>query len=328
MSVGKMTSAQLSAYQNAAAKYRKELLALPVIGLEEILPYATLRMGVRYKEVVGNPSLGAQFAPYKVDMKSANDLSVDFRELETFLGAVNLEFEPNSVASMIMGELAATKGEAMKDAQIAREVLVQMAKDLAKTLNASIFSASRNANGTTTATLFNGFDTITTSEITGGGLAVARKNFKQLDAAITAANAVAKLKELYRAASPELRAAESVMLVSQDIMDAYNDNYETLHAATPYNLQFEQTFLEGSNNRCKLVALSSKSDSQYIHLTTKENMLIGVDQLGDTENIEVARFSPFTLNFIATMFFGVQFETLDARRLMVGKLAAAANGQS
>lgn len=34
-------------------KYRKELLMMPVYGLKNILPYVTIRKGVRYKEVVG-----------------------------------------------------------------------------------------------------------------------------------------------------------------------------------------------------------------------------------------------------------------------------------
>ena len=41
MSVGKITGAQLKEYQDAAIKYRKEFLAMIVIGIEEIKPYVT-----------------------------------------------------------------------------------------------------------------------------------------------------------------------------------------------------------------------------------------------------------------------------------------------
>ena len=35
---------------------------------------------------------------------------------------------------------------------------------------------------------------------------------------------------------------------------------------------------------------------------------------GDVENVMVKEYAPFILSYIATMFFGVQFETLDKRR--------------
>lgn len=323
MAAGVFSSDQLSAYQAAAAKYKKELLALPVMGLQEILPYATVVTGIRYKQVVGNPSLNVELSPYSASLHTNENLAVVFRELETYLGAVNWEFDPHSVLNKIIGETMSMQTEGMKDSDIARQCVQTIARNIARSLNASLWSATRNSSGTTTATLFNGYDTITATEITGGGIATAKHNLYEFDAALTASNAVTKLKAMYRAASPELRSQETVMFVSQDILDLYNDHYETLHAATPYNERFEQTMLEGSNNRCALVALSSKASSPYVHLTTKENMLIGCDQMSDMETVEVARFNAFTLNFIVKMFFGVNFETLDSRRLLVGKLYQA-----
>ena len=320
MSVGTMTSQQMEAYQAAAAKYKKELLALPILGLQEILPYATLVSGVRYRQVVGNPNLDLELAPYNPNLESTDNLAVNFRALETFFGAVNWKFDPHSVVNKLMGEQMTFQGDGIKDSDIARQCVINAAKSIARKLNSVIFSAAQQDDGTTTATLFNGYDTITASEITGGGLTTTKKNLYNITTAITAQNAVTQLKAMYRAASPELRMQDTVMFVSQDILDMYNDHYETLHAATPYNERFEQTMLEGSNNRCVIVPLSSKAGSQYIHLTTKENMLIGCDQMSDMEYVEVARFSPFNLNFIMKMFFGVNFETLDSRRLLVGRI--------
>ena len=45
-------------------------------------------------------------------------------------------------------------------------------------------------------------------------------------------------------------------------------------------------------------------------------MLYGVDQISDKENVEVARFKAFVLQFIATMFFGVQYESIDKERIL------------
>jgi hypothetical protein len=43
-------------------------------------------------------------------------------------------------------------------------------------------------------------------------------------------------------------------------------------------------------------------------------MLVGFDQMGDIESVNVKEFAPFILSYIATMFFGVQFESIDKRR--------------
>lgn len=321
MSVGKVSSSQLAEYQKAATKWRKEFLAMFVIGLEEIIPHVTVRAGIRYKETVGTLNMNAQFAPYKQNMKSGKDATLAFRELETFMGAIDYEFEPNSAATLVIGENAATKGESMKNADIIRKSLTEICKTLSENLNNVLWSAVRNANGTTSAELFNGWDTITSAEITAGNISAAKSNFMQLDEEITSENAVDILKSIFRAANKILRKQKTKMFITQDIMDAYEDAYFTLHNATPWVKGFEQKILEGSNGKCELVPLSSKDGSSFIHLSTKENMLIGVDQMSDTEDIEIARFSAFTLEFIATMFFGVNFESIDPRRLLVAKLA-------
>ena len=48
-------------FQEAATKYRKELLMLPIIGVQDTLQFMTARPGIRYKENVGALSGDAQF---------------------------------------------------------------------------------------------------------------------------------------------------------------------------------------------------------------------------------------------------------------------------
>ena len=51
-------------------------------------------------------------------------------------------------------------------------------------------------------------------------------------------------------------------------------------------------------------------------VTTKDNLLIGADTLSDVESIDIERFEAFVLSYIATIFFGVQFESIDRERFM------------
>ena len=93
----------LEEYQDAARKYRKDLLMLPIIGIQDTLKFMTGRPGIRYKESVAALNGNAQFAPYKPSRRSNFNLDLDFRTLETFFGSVVAQFEPNSAISTLLG---------------------------------------------------------------------------------------------------------------------------------------------------------------------------------------------------------------------------------
>jgi hypothetical protein len=175
--------------------------------------------------------------------------------------------------------------------------------------------------------LFDGFDTITSAEITAGKIAASEGNYMKLDEAITTANAVDIAKEVLFSLDPHLRAQTCYMFCSQDFADKYNEGYLLTHAGINYNTQYNQTAVEGSNGKLILCPLANKADSNFIHVSPKINMLVGYDQMGDMESVMVKEYEPFILSYIATMFFGTQFESIDKRRLKVVELAGASSSQ-
>ena len=309
---GKLTFT-LAQYQEAATIYRKDLLMLPIIGIQESLQYMTGRPGIRYKEEVASISGDAQFAPYKPSRSQDFNLNLDFRTLETYLGSVVAKFEPNSAISTLLGT-GATKGDGQMNTPTARHVLALIAKGLSEHLNDALWSGKRNPSGDTTADLFDGFDTITEQEIAAGKISAELGNYMKIDEAITSANAVDVAKSILFLLDPRLRKEELYMFCSQDFADKYNEGYMMTHGGISYNTQYDQTSVEGSSGRLKLVPLYNKMDSKFIHVCPKSNMLVGYDQMGDVENILVKEYEPFILSYIATMFFGVQFESIDKRR--------------
>ena len=309
---GKLTFT-LAQYQEAATIYRKDLLMLPIIGIQESLQYMTGRPGIRYKEEVASISGDAQFAPYKPSRSQDFNLNLDFRTLETYLGSVVAKFEPNSAISTLLGT-GATKGDGQMNTPTARHVLALIAKGLSEHLNDALWSGKRNPGGDTTADLFDGFDTITEQEIAAGKISADLGNYMKIDETITSANAVDVAKSILFSLDPRLRKEELYMFCSQDFADKYNEGYMMTHGGISYNTQYDQTSVEGSSGRLKLVPLYNKMDSKFIHVCPKSNMLVGYDQMGDVENILVKEYEPFILSYIATMFFGVQFESIDKRR--------------
>ena len=311
----------LEQFQEAATKWRKELLMQPIIGCQDTIQHMTPRPGIRYKENVGAISGDAQFGPYKPSRSTDFNLNVEYRTLETFMGSVHCKFEPNSAASTILGYMAATKGDGQMTAPTALHVLTLIAKGLSSNLNDAIWNGVRNASGDTTKDLFDGFDTITAAEITAGTISAANKNYMKLTEEITAANALDIAKEILYSLDPRLRAQDLNMYCSQDFADKYNEAMLLTHGGINYYNSFYQNTVEGSNGKLHIIPLFNKADSQFIHVTPKSNMLVGYDQMGDIESVMVKEYEPFILSYIATMFFGVQFESIDYRKLKVIELA-------
>lgn len=163
-------------YQKAAEKWRQQLLLLPMLSCKDSLRFMTGIPGIRNKEHVGTAKSNAQFGPYKADKNSSSTTEVKYRELETFFGNVCEDFEPNSVVTMLLGQNASFLGEGQKTAPSAKLVIASVLKSLGESLHNVLFTAKRNAEGDTSADLFNGFITIADAEVEAGNIADGKGN--------------------------------------------------------------------------------------------------------------------------------------------------------
>ncbi len=307
--------------QKSAVTYRKDLLVMPVIAAEATLQHMTPRPGVAGREVLGQLSGGIELGPYDPQRYDDEGLDIKPRTLETFLGSVIKRFDLNSVAKTVYGSLT-TQGEALTSLDLARQVLNYLSMQLGRNLNLHIWSAKRNETGTKTKDLFDGFDTITQKEIAAGTIDTTEGNFMQLSQAIDESNATDILMSIYESADDILQGVPTKMFVPVSVYRAYNKDYLASFGNVVYNTQFKKTYLEGTDNLCELVPLVSKKGSPYIHLTTKSNMIYGYGDGLDSEKIAIEKHHEFLLSFVATMFFGCQFEAINKERLMVAKLAS------
>lgn len=303
----------------SAHKFRSELLMMPVHSMSETLAHMKPRYGIRYAETVGELSGDIEMGPYSETREDNENVNIKGRTLYTYLGSVIKNFSPNSVVGSIY-DAAQTKGEALKRAEIVKRVVSYLSAKIGDHLNAAIWNGVRNANGTTSKDLFDGFDTIATKEITDGNIAVAKNNLYEFTEAINANNALEQLKNFCRAALPKLRERKNLKLyVSQDIYDAYVDDYQATVGAIVYNKTFDKLHVEGFPN-VELVVLANKTGSPFIQLTTANNMLVGFNQRGEEEHLAVEKYKSFVLTFEATMFMGCQYESISPEALLVGKL--------
>ena len=304
-------------YQKAAEKWRQQLLLLPMLSCKDSLRFMTGIPGIRNKEHVGTAKSNAQFGPYKADKNSSSTTEVKYRELETFFGNVCEDFEPNSVVTMLLGQNASFLGEGQKTAPSAKLVIASVLKSLGESLHNVLFTAKRNAEGDTSADLFNGFITIADAEVTAENISEAKGNLLKITTGFSEADALDVAKSIERKAHPVLRATEKFLYCSPEFADAYNDAYMLTHGGIVYNKKFEQAGGEGSNNKTTLAPLTCLAGSSKFFLAPKSNMLYGYDSLSDQERIQVDRFKPFMLTLSAAMFFGVQFYSIDPRMLLM-----------
>lgn len=304
-------------YQKAAEKWRQQLLLLPMLSCKDSLRFMTGIPGIRNKEHVGTAKSNAQFGPYKADKNSSSTTEVKYRELETFFGNVCEDFEPNSVVTMLLGQNASFLGEGQKTAPSAKLVIASVLKSLGESLHNVLFTAKRNAEGDTSADLFNGFITIADAEVKAGNIADGKGNLFKITTGFSEADALDVAKSIERKAHPVLRATEKFLYCSPEFADAYNDAYMLTHGGIVYNKKFEQAVVEGSNNKTTLAPLTCLAGSSKFFLAPKSNMLYGYDSLSDQERIQVDRFKPFMLTLSAAMFFGVQFYSIDPRMLLM-----------
>ena len=310
-------------YALAAKKWGSTFLMMPIIGASKTLQYMTPVPGVRYKMALPSIEGKGEFAPYKSDRKSSDTTNIIFRDLETQLGNLRIDFEPNLYARMVLGTSAPTLGDGQAQAPTVKHVIGTVMSDVDEKLNYALFDAVYNPNGNTTKDMFNGWGTILNNEISAGNVSEAKGNMLKIEkSAITSASAVDIAKEIDRSCHPTLREKDKYLFCDPSFMDKYNDAYLLTHSGIAYNTKFNQFFVEGSNNKTTIVPLDCLSGTDKYIVTTKANMLYGYDTMSDETRFEIKRYQPWVLTIAAAMFFGTQFHSIDQRFLKVIKLEA------
>lgn len=304
-----------SALINSSHKFRKEVLLMPVVGLGQTRLHMSTRFGIRGKETVGEARSGARIRPYRTAKDAGNTTTVIPRTLETFLGDVVEEFDPVALYKTVYSE---NISKDITQLDFVKMISMEMARQTTVELPVAIFTGKRNAVGNGTMDLIDGFDTICKAEKIAGNISVANKNLVELGG-ITTVNVGDKLRAFFKASHQALRNNASKMYVPVEVKERYDEWYLANFGPVVYNTGDQQTFLHMSNKKCEIVAMEGMVDSTHIFISTKKNMLIGVDQTSDEEKIEVRRpDNPKVVQFFMKMFFGVQFESISPEVFMAG----------
>lgn len=312
-----------SSLNTSFEKYRSDLLMMPMFALNKAFDYITLRPDVRYKETVGELEGDMELGPFDYYRRDDKGVTIKGRTLETFLGSAIKGFDPISVLKSIYGS-AIVQGEGLKNIPITKVVWTYLMSKLGENLYKSLFTAARVETGETTATLFNGFKTIADTEISAGTISAANGNYLQLSADITESNAEDVFNNIYDAADEHLQDENTILLCSRKNKRLYEKSYQLNHGSLPYNTEFKKSYIEGSDDKCQIIGVGNVP-ADYFQMTTKGNALVGIATAGAQVNFECRNSlsSHFLLDFVASMFFGTQFETISKEKLLISKIVKA-----
>lgn len=310
--------------------YRKKLIVQPMFAMNEALKHMTVRTGIRYRETVTEMGGKFQIGNYKKDKKGDGDMSFDGRALETFFGNCVEPIDPNAIYQSIWGSNV-TKGEGLKNVPIVLQVCAYMMKQLGENLFLNMFTAKHDSSDfTSTEKFFNGFKTIIENDIAGTNetaktlISADLGNLAEGAESISAENAEDVVKEFYWSRNAKLRGQRLKLFMSDLCYHYYTEAYQLNHGALPYNQSYDKRTLEGASN-VELVPLANVP-ADFMVLTPKSNILALFNQKTDDETFIVERSldNHYDVDFIANMFFGVQFLSVSKEAFSVWRKTAGA----
>lgn len=298
------------------AKYRKDLILMPTRALDEVAKYMSRRLGVRGKETVGEANGDMQIGPYSLTRVDEDGVTITGRTLETYLGSGVKPFEPNAVRESIYGSNV-FQGDALKNQPITKLIGAYLFAKVGESFFNTLFTAKRNPGGKKTVDLYDGFKTIADQEIKNKSVSTEKGNLFKTEA-ITNVNAVDALEAFYDAADQKLKNTKTFMFLNSSELMRYDRAYRSVYGSVNYNKEFSKSKLDGCNN-CTLIGLDNIPVGFKI-ITPGSNMLIGLATEGTNCKFEFEKSltSHFLIDFVATMYFGTQFESISKERILFG----------
>lgn len=297
--------------------YRKDLIVQPMLAMQELLQHCSIRTGIRYRETVSEMTGKFQMGNYKKDKLGTGNVNINGRVLETFFGNCIEPIDPNAIYQSIWGSNI-TKGEGLKNVPIVLQICAYIMKQIGENLYTNAFTAKHE--GTvfdSTASFFNGFKTIIDNDIAGTNEDAKVKisadigNFQTSTTSITKETAEDAVKDFYWSRNAKLRGQKLKLFMSDMLYHFYTEDYQLNHGSLPYNQAYDKKTLEGASN-VELAPLSNVPED-FMVLTPKSNILALFNQQTEDEKFicERSLANHYDIDFIANMFFGVQFESVS-----------------
>ena len=319
-----------AALSDAFQKYRTELIIMPMYAMAKALQHMGHRDGIRYKEHVHEMRGNFQMGNYDKYKKGTGAIEIVQRTLETYFGNCIEPIDPNSIYKTLWGS-DVTKGEGLKSVPWVKRICAYIMAQLGEHMYDVMWTAKHDpANTTETAKWFNGFKTLDDIEIKAGTMATEVGNLYQLPENITPENAEDIINDWFwgdiesgwAGVHSKLRDQHVKIFMNDYTKHCYEVSYQKNHGSLPYNLQFEKAHVEGKST-AEFVALGNVP-LNYLSITPKGNILALWNQRTADEMflVKESKTSHYDVDFLANMFYGEQYLSINKEMLCVARTAA------
>ena len=170
------------------------------------------------------------------------------------------------------------------DIPFAGFVSEQVAIKIAQEVNDNAYSAKKG-DRSSVANTFDGLGTLISQAITAETTAAGTGLTPVATGVITSINAVSCFEKMMKAMPVAFRHAGFSMYCSYDLFDKYNEDYREKYKKYYEPNENGVYYLDNSSRKVQVLPCSWMGASQRIIATPKENLLGGVDGLGDMDRI-------------------------------------------
>lgn len=320
--------------KKAFQTYRTELMVMPMMSMASAMIHMGYRDGIRYREHVHELTGNFQMGNYDKYKKGDGAVNISQRTLETFLGNCIEPIDPNSIYQSLWGD-DVTKGDGLKNVPWVKRICAYIMAQLGERMFNVMWTAKHDASDTKeTAKWFDGFCTIEDKEIEAGKMSMEEGNYYELPEAITEDNAYDIIKDFiwgdsggnWKGIDYKLRMQKVKIFMSDRTKHLYEESYRKNNGSLPYNLQYEKAHIDGLSN-AEFVALANVPDD-YLCVTPKNNILTLWNQKGTDESflVEKSLTSHYDVDFIANMFYGEQYLSINKEMFCVARKKAETSG--
>jgi hypothetical protein len=245
---------------------------------------------------------------------TANALAFGARILKVRRYKVDLLLVPNVLEKTWLGKYR-QKGSNPMDLPFEAFIMQYITERVHENMRMkALFAGVYNAGGTTPGAVMDGVLKLIADEITATNITPV------VTGAITNANVIDKLEQVYDSLGEAYKASETQMLVNPTIFDWYTRKYRLDYGAnTDYSGMPAGMFrLDGTS--CVVKREPGLGASQRVICTPVSNLVYGVDSFSEENNIRVQEFER-TIKLMIDAKAGVQFKEIHGRALAVSNQA-------
>ena len=169
---------------------------------------------------------------------------------------------------------------------------------------------------------FNGWGTIAWKEITAATPTISTAIGNMFATGVmTTQNIGDQLLAMWRSRPETFRRKASKIYMSADLVDMYTDWYEAKYTfvAGVGDEEGHPLYLRGTNKKCEIVRVYGlHQDSQFVLLTTQQNMCYGFDKESDLKTVKPFNSgNPYWFTMAGKYVFGTQFASIHKSEFCV-----------